>query len=203
MPMHTDACAGYRPRPMTVKARTKWLRSSVPRRPGGGGAARVTKRMTRANPCAGRYARRMRYPGENTAGRAPGRRQNPSGRNTPPQARPAAGGAGSTGAGRAVAGGKAASDASVFAPGYTGGRPPRGDQAPAGGAGGWSGSPGGATSQGPARGFPPAPGQPPPLGSADCETCDAGTNSVCAAGGAGLADGGDCGCCAGAGEACC
>ena len=119
--------------------------------------------MTGANPCAGRYARRMRYPGENTAGRAPGRRQNPSGRNTPPQARPAAGGAGSTGAGRAVAGGKAASDASVFAPGYTGGRPPRGDQAPAGGAGGWSGSPGGATSQGPARGFPPAPGQPPPL----------------------------------------
>ena len=125
------------------------------------GATRVTKRMTGANPCAGRYARRMRYPGENTSGRAPGRRQNPSGRNTPPQARPAAGGAGGTGAGRVAAGGKAASDASVFAPGYTGGRAPRGDQAPAGG--GWSGSPGGATSQGPARGFPPAPGQPPPL----------------------------------------
>ena len=103
----------------------------------------------------------MRYPGENTSGRAPGRRQNPSGRNTPPQARPAAGGAGGTGAGRVAAGGKAASDASVFAPGYTGGRAPRGDQAPAGG--GWSGSSGGATSQGPARGFPPAPGQPPPL----------------------------------------
>lgn len=117
--------------------------------------------MTGANPCAGRYARRMRYPGENTSGRAPGRRQNPSGRNTPPQARPAAGGAGGTGASRVAAGGKAASDASVFAPGYTDGRAPRGDQAPAGGA--WSGSPGGATSQGPARGFPPAPGQPPPL----------------------------------------
>ena len=125
------------------------------------GAPRVTKRMTGANPCAGRYARRMRYPGENTSGRAPGRRQNPFGRNTPPQARPAAGGAGGTGAGRVAAGGKAASDASVFAPGYTGGRAPRGDQAPAGG--GWSGSSGGATSQGPARGFPPAPGQPPPL----------------------------------------
>jgi hypothetical protein len=103
----------------------------------------------------------MRYPGENTSGRAPGRRQNPSGRNPPPQARPAAGGAGGTGASRVAAGGKAASDASVFAPGYTGGRAPRGDQAPAGG--GWSGSSGGATSQGPARGFPPAPGQPPPL----------------------------------------
>jgi hypothetical protein len=103
----------------------------------------------------------MRYPGENTAGRAPGRRQNPSGRNAPPPARPAAGGAGGTGTGRAAAGGKAAGDASVFAPGYTGGRAPRGDQAPAGG--GWPGSPGDATSQGPAQGFPPAPGQPPPL----------------------------------------
>jgi hypothetical protein len=103
----------------------------------------------------------MRYPGENTAGRSPGRRQNPSGRTTPPQARPAAGGAGVTGGGRAAAGGKPASDASLFAPGYTGGRAPRGDQAPAGG--GWSGHPGGAPSQGPARGFPPAPGQPPPL----------------------------------------
>ncbi len=60
-----------------------------------------------------------------------------------------------------MAGGKAASDASVFAPGYTAGRPPRSDQASAGSA--WSASPGGATSQGPARGFPPAPGQPPPL----------------------------------------
>ncbi len=103
----------------------------------------------------------MRYPGENTAGRAPGRRQNPSGRNTPPPARHAAGAEGGTGSGRAAAGGKAAGDASVFAPGYTGGRPPRGDQAPAGG--GWPGSPGSAASQGPARGFPPAPGQPPPL----------------------------------------
>ena len=99
----------------------------------------------------------MRYPGENTAGRAPGRRQNPSGRITPPQARPAAGG---TGGGRPAAGGKAAGGASLFAPGYTGGRTPRGDQDPAGS--GWSGSPG-AASQGPARGFPPAPGQSPPL----------------------------------------
>jgi hypothetical protein len=106
----------------------------------------------------------MRYPGENAAGRAPGRRQNPSGRITPPGARPAAGGAGGTGGtggGRARAGGKAASDAALFAPGYTGGRAPGGDQAPAGS--GWSGSPGGAGSQGPVRGFPPVPGQPPPL----------------------------------------
>ena len=103
----------------------------------------------------------MRYPGENTAGRTPGRRQNPSGRITPPQARPAAGGAGGTGAGRAAASGKAASDASLFAPGYTGGRTPRSDQDSAGSA--WSGAPGGATSQGPAQGFPPAPGLAPPL----------------------------------------
>ena len=103
----------------------------------------------------------MRYPGENTAGRAPGRRQNPSGRIPPPQARPTAGGAGGTGTGRAAASGKAASDSSLFAPGYTGGRTPRSEQASAGSA--WSGSPGGATSQGPARGFPPAPGLPPPV----------------------------------------
>jgi hypothetical protein len=103
----------------------------------------------------------MRYPGENTAGRAPGRRQNSSGRIPPPQARPTAGGTGGTGSGRAAAIGKAASEASLFAPGYTGGRTPRSDQATAGSA--WAGSPGGATSQGPARGFPPTPGLPPPL----------------------------------------
>jgi hypothetical protein len=141
---------------MTVKARTRPpLTSTVT------GACNVTKRMTGANPCAGRYARRMRYPGENAAGRAPARRQNPSGRITPPQARPAAGGAGGTGGGRAGAGGKAASDASVFAPGYTGGRSPAVDESLAGD--GWSAAPGGAASQGPVRGFPPAPGQPPPL----------------------------------------
>ena len=147
---------------MTVKARTHRLPSRCSPA-GAGGATNVTKRMTGANPCEGRYARRMRYPGENAAGRAPGRRQNPSGRITPPGARPAAGGAGGTGGtggGRARAGGKTASDASLFAPGYTGGRAPGGDQAPA--AGGWSGSPG-AASQDPVRGFPPAPGQPPPL----------------------------------------
>jgi hypothetical protein len=117
----------------------------------------MTKRMTGANPCAGRYARRMRYPGENAAGRAPARRQNPSGRITPPQARPAPSGAGG---GRAGTGGKAASDASLFAPGYTGGRSPAIDEPPAGG--GWPAS-SGAASQGPVRGFPPVPGQPPPL----------------------------------------
>ena len=91
----------------------------------------------------------MRYPGENAAGRAPARRQNPSGRTAPPQARPAAGGGG----------GNAASDASLFAPGYTGGRSPAAGE-PAGDA--WPASPG-AAGQGPVRGFPPAPGQPPPL----------------------------------------
>ena len=64
------------------------------------------------------------------------------------------------GTGAAGAGGKAAGDPSLFAPGYTGGRAPGGHQAPAGG--GWSGSAGGA-GKGPVRGFPPAPGQPPPL----------------------------------------
>ena len=118
--------------------------------------------MTGANPCEGRYARRMRYPGENAAGRAPGRRQNPSGRTMPPEARPTTGGAGVTGGtGGAGAGGRAASGASLFAPGYTGGRAPGGDQAPAGG--GWSGPAGGAVGKGPVRGFPPAPAQPPPL----------------------------------------
>jgi hypothetical protein len=139
--------------------------------------------MTGPNPCEGRYARRMRYPGENAAGRASGRRHNPSGRTTPPEGRPAAGGAGRTGgaggagrtgvtggsgvtgvaggAGGARAGGTAGSDASLFAPGYTGSRPPGGSQALAGGA--WSGQARGAVGKGPVRGFPPAPGQPTPL----------------------------------------
>jgi hypothetical protein len=104
----------------------------------------------------------MRYPGENAAGRAPGRRQNPSGRMTPPEARPAGGGAGTNGGtGGARAGRTAASDASLFAPGYTGGRSPGADQVPAGGA--WSGQASGAIGKGPVRGFPPAPGQPSPL----------------------------------------
>jgi hypothetical protein len=141
---------------MTVKARAQPPLTSTL-----AGASNVTKRMTGANPCAGRYARRMRYPGENAAGRAPARRQNPSGRITPPQARPAAAGAGGTGGRRAGAGGTAASDASLFAPGYTGGRSPAGDEPPAGD--GWSASPGGAASLGPVQGFPPAPGQPPLL----------------------------------------
>jgi hypothetical protein len=109
--------------------------------------------MTGANPCAGRYARRMRYPGENAAGRAPGRRQGPSGRTGPPEARAAAA--------SARAGGQAAGGASVFAPGYTGGRAPGRDPAPAGS--GWYGASGNAAGKGPLRGFPPAPGMPPPL----------------------------------------
>jgi hypothetical protein len=98
----------------------------------------------------------MRYPGENAAGRTPARRQNPSGRITPSQARHAPGGAAGTGGGRAAA----ASDASLFAPGYTNGRSPAVDDASDGG--GWL-APVGAASQGPVRGFPPAPGQPAPL----------------------------------------
>jgi hypothetical protein len=109
--------------------------------------------MTGANPCAGRYARRMRYPGENAAGRAPGRRHSPSARIAPPEARAAAA--------SARAGGKAASEASVFAPGYTGGRAPGSDQAAAGS--GRYGAASNAAGKGPLRGFPPAPGMPPPL----------------------------------------
>jgi hypothetical protein len=93
----------------------------------------------------------MRYPGENAAGRAPGRRQSPSGRVTPPEGRPAASGT--------RAGGKAGR-APVFAPGYSNGRAP--DQAPAEG-GGWNGPAGGTAGKGPVQGFAPAPGQPPPL----------------------------------------
>jgi hypothetical protein len=119
--------------------------------------------MTGAKPFAGRYARRMRYPGENAAGRGTGRRHGTSGRITPPGARPAAGGvrAASARTGGATAGGKAAGDASLFAPGYSGRRAPGRDNAPAGT--GWYGPPGGAAGKGPIRGFPPAPGQPAPL----------------------------------------
>jgi hypothetical protein len=104
-----------------------------------------------ATPAPGRYARRMRYPGENSAGRTPSRRQSPSGRVTPPEARPAASGT--------RAGGKA-SRASLFAPGYSSGR--ASDHAPAEG-GRWYGPAGGTAGKGPAQGFAPAPGQPPPL----------------------------------------
>jgi hypothetical protein len=99
----------------------------------------------------------MRYPGENAAGRAPGRRQNPSGRQspsgraTPPETRPGASGVRAAGK---------ASQASLFAPGYSGGRVP--DHAPAEG-GRWYGPAGGAGGKGPVQGFAPAPGQPPLL----------------------------------------
>jgi hypothetical protein len=96
----------------------------------------------------------MRYPGENSAGRTPGRRQNPSGRTTPPEERTPASG---NSAGGKTPGG----DASLFAPGYSGGRPAAREPVPAGG--GRYGAGGGAAGKGPIRGFPPAPGQPPPL----------------------------------------
>jgi len=110
--------------------------------------------MTEANSCAGRYARRMRYPGENSAGRAPGRRQNPSGRAGLPEERQVPGGPGAP-----------RGDAALFTPGYAGGRAPGRDSGrepvPAGR--GRYGSGGAAAGKGPIRGFPPAPGQPPPL----------------------------------------
>jgi hypothetical protein len=96
----------------------------------------------------------MRYPGENSAGRAPGRRQNPSGRTTPPEERTAASG---VSPGRKGPGG----DASLFAPGYAGSRAASREPVPA--AGGRYGARGGAAGKGPIRGFPPAPGLPPPL----------------------------------------
>jgi hypothetical protein len=96
----------------------------------------------------------MRNPGENSAGRTPGRRQNPSGRSTPPEDRAAATGV--------SPGGKSpGGDASLFAPGYSAGRPAARESVPAGG--GRYGAGGGAAGKGPIRGFPPAPGQPPPL----------------------------------------
>jgi hypothetical protein len=106
----------------------------------------------------------MRYPGENAAGRAPGRRQGPSGRVTPPEARPAASGVKASGvraSGASGASGKA-SRAALFAPGYSGGRVTGRGHAPAAG-GGQYGPAGGTAGKGPARGFAPAPGEPPPL----------------------------------------
>ena len=96
----------------------------------------------------------MRYPGENSAGRAAGRRQNPSGRTTPPEER--------TAASRVSAGSKSpGGDASLFAPGYSG--PGGAAREPVAAGGGAYGASGGAAGKGPIRGFPPAPGQPPPL----------------------------------------
>jgi hypothetical protein len=95
----------------------------------------------------------MRYPGENSAGRAQGRRQNPSGRTTPPDERTAAS---RVSPGRRGTGG----GASLFAPGYSGGRDAAREPAPA--VGGRQRAGGGA-GKGPIRGFPPPPGQPPPL----------------------------------------
>ena len=129
-----------------------------------------------------RYARRMRNPGENAGGRAPGRRQGASGRTSPPEersataARPGAGGAGAgrPGAGRPGTGGGGRggsrrpgglrlsatrqSSNPVILPGgprpaARPSRPPRaGTVRPCGAAG-----------KGPVRGFPPAPGQPTPM----------------------------------------
>jgi hypothetical protein len=97
----------------------------------------------------------MRNPGENSAGRTPGRRQNPSGRTTPPEERTAASGV-SPGR-RSTAGG-----ASLFAPGYAGSRAAT-PRAPVPTGGGRYGARGGGAGKGPIRGFPPAPGLPPPL----------------------------------------
>jgi hypothetical protein len=89
----------------------------------------------------------MRYPGDNAAGRAPGRRQRPSARAGASGERP--------GEGQKTPGG----DAALFTPGYSDGRAPDHDPVPAGGRYGA----GSAAGKGPIRGFPPAPGQPPPL----------------------------------------
>ncbi|HUA29051.1 MAG TPA: hypothetical protein VMC03_09200 [Streptosporangiaceae bacterium] len=96
----------------------------------------------------------MRYPGENSAGRTPGRRQNPSGRTTPPEERTAAS---KVSAGSKSTGGGAA----LFAPGYSGSGGAAREPVPAGG--GLYGAGGSAAGKGPIRGFPPAPGQPAPL----------------------------------------
>lgn len=136
----------------------------------------------------------MRNPGENAGGRVPGRRRSPSGRAASPRqglapSEPGTGGTGASGteasAGGLPAGGRAAREPSLFAPGYSGGRSAR-REARAGGArgdggqhgtglygvgqhrpdpygAGQYGSAGGAAGKGPIRGFPPAPGQPPPL----------------------------------------
>ena len=89
----------------------------------------------------------MRYPGDNAAGRAPGRRQGPSARVSPSGERP--------GEGQKTPRG----DAALFTPGYSDGRVPDHDPVPASGRYGA----GSAAGKGPIRGFPPAPGQPPPL----------------------------------------
>ena len=89
----------------------------------------------------------MRYPGDNAAGRAPGRRQGPSARVSPSGERPGESQKTSRG------------DAALFTPGYSDGRAPGRDPVPAGGRYGAGSSAG----KGPIRGFPPAPGQPPPL----------------------------------------
>ncbi len=109
--------------------------------------------MMRLTGATGRYARRMRYPGESATGETPGRRGSPSGRSAP--ARP---GPGATDR-------PSPSDPSVFAPGYSTGRAGgrASGRAAARGGDGHYGSTGGAANKGPIRGFPPAPGQPPPL----------------------------------------
>jgi len=89
----------------------------------------------------------MRNPGESAAGRAPGRRQGPSARVSPPGERPGTGQPPPRG------------DAALFTPGYSAGRAPDHEPVPADG----RYAPGSAAGKGPIRGFPPAPGQPPPL----------------------------------------
>src|SRR5258708_16906249 len=136
----------------------------------------------------------MRNPGENAGGRVPGRRRSPSGRAASPRqglapSEPGTGGTEAS-AGRLPAGGRAAREPSLFAPGYSGRRSTRREATRAGGArgdgvqhgtgqyaaglygvgqyrpdpygAGQYGSAGGGAGQGPIRGFPPAPGQPPP-----------------------------------------
>jgi len=93
----------------------------------------------------------MRYPGDNAAGRSPGRRHSPSGRTGPPGEEAAA-----------ADGNAPRGDAWLFTPGYPADGGPAQDR---GGflAGGGRYGPSGAAGKGPIRGFPPAPGQPPPL----------------------------------------
>ena len=136
MPIHMDACLGYRPSAAVVKATGK---------PGMVFAGRGAAAMTAAGPPGylsenyahvrvprpGRYARGMRQPGDNAAD--PPASQGPG--------RPGAGrpGPGSQGAGRHRDAARREAAARLAA----------GADAAAG--------------QGPARGFPPAPGQPAPL----------------------------------------
>jgi hypothetical protein len=89
----------------------------------------------------------MRYPGDNAAGRVPGRRQGPSARVSPSGERPGEGEKPPRG------------DAALFTPGYSDGRAADHGPVPADGRYGA----GSAAGKGPIRGFPPAPGQPPPL----------------------------------------